>query len=193
LGITLEEFRRLPLPDGGDAKVICYNDPETRGAAFLELFVGGVEGEAGVFGCGFYVLKSRLGPLKGPPKWYDAGLKVATVKVSAVYFFVPDRVAARRLIRIEVRSKTESWDTFWEGFTGRYGEPKAVSRDPIQNKLGAVFDNTVAVWDNGESTIALAKRHIEIERLLIRLDHTGLQNLLRERIEQKRGRPKDNL
>jgi hypothetical protein len=60
-------------------------------------------------------------------------------------------------------------------------------------KRHLAFDNVVATWENAESAIILAKRHIEIERMLIRYEHKGLAAILRAKIELKKGRPKDNL
>jgi hypothetical protein len=182
----------MPHPDGKMSKVVCTNDPETKELLGPQLSVYGDEQVAGVIQCGQYTV---LRVSARASMWADVNLNVATVESYMTYKFVPDPMQSGELAlyEIQIRSNVGNWDKFWDGYTTKYGKPKLVSNQPIQNGAGATFDNTIATWENDQSTITLTKRFSRVDNTYIFYEHLRLSGEVKRRVEQKNGRPSDNL
>lgn len=190
LGVTLEQFRGLAYPDGGKAAfIMCHKQPGAD--AEIKLLPIETERAGGAIGCAYYK-SERLSP--GSPHFTaPAYLKVATVSVDPVFWFAPDQRNVTRLYAISFRSHVNNWHTFWEGYTGRYGQPKNIKRDPIQNRMGATFDNIDASWVNEESKIFAYKRFANIDTSYFRYELTALSDYVQQKGRKVKGSPKDNL
>lgn len=192
LGMSISEFKKLPHPDGNDSKVICTGDSKPEGIRQdYELSVYGDESKAGVIICNFYLLR----PFPTRLIWLDAQLNVASINAYMKYKFLPDPLRGNELslYAIIVRSNVAAWEKFWEGYTGKYGPPNHISDAPMQNKVGATFDNVVATWDNKISGITLRKRFERIDNSYIFYIHYRLSQEITRMIEKRDGKPSDKL
>lgn len=71
---------------------------------------------------------------------------------SPAFFFRDDR-----LVSVFVALPSERFDESLLALTGKYGAPTSVQREPLQNRMGAMFENVVAVWRLPDGVIRAAK------------------------------------
>lgn len=190
LGMTLEALRALPYPDPGEypVKLICGEDPEVQEnfEDFQDVWPLSDDKASGIQLCRYYVFAHI---------WREEELDVATIGSEVIFQVVreaPDS-SVFRLYSITVVTDIENWNTLYEGYLGKYGDPTQRSDEPIQNNTGATFDNTELVWDNGVSTLTLVKRFDRIDATYVFYEHTALSAQVKANRESVTGAPEDNL
>ena len=152
LGITLEDFRKLPHPDKTpNAQAVC--EPAK------------LKSLAGTVSCSFYVVpvnrpppNSNLAPLPTIPAIAPIVVGHTQAYVIFRFFADPNKGGAYCLFWVSVRTATERFSEFVQAYTEHFGKPTSVNNEPVQNKLGAKFDNHKVTWTNNESSIILEER-----------------------------------
>ena len=197
LGISLAEFKALPYPDqkpNVPARAFCTGDPVPE-RSYIRMDVYDTDKAIGIIKCNHFDFKKSYAESTIPPAWREATLRVATIETYMTYEFIPDATPQRtpRLFRISVRSNVRYWDTFWRGFTAKYGPPEKKIDGTVQNRMGAVFDDVTVTWRNAESSITMFKRVGRIDATSIIYEHTALARLATTLEERITGKPGENL
>jgi len=192
LGMSLTQFRAMPHPDGKKTKAICQGDPE---AGRMFLYPSGPGADVGAIECNIYEFKSPSYSPNLSPSWHEAGLNVATIGVYMEYEFIPDpeKNGEYALYLMIVRSNVGNWETFWSAYNTKYGPPDSLSDASTQNRMGAIFNNVEAVWDNSESTITLVKRYLRVDNTYIFYGDSRLLEEIERLKLKKHGKPSDKL
>lgn len=144
LGITLEQFRATPHPDGRRAKVQCTGDAHDNLAVdTLDVEVTDkVEQSVGAIHCVFWSLE----PLYSGGPTGTLGLDIGdSGTIRYVFKFVPDKAGVKRLYKIEVIAPPDALNGIIDPLTARFGPPE-VSSTPVQNLAGATFERKILVW-----------------------------------------------
>ena len=183
LGLTLSEFRQAKFPDSDqypNAKVECSTD-------------SGANAVLGVFGP-----DSKIGVIKCD--WYDHnGLPIslnlanAYVNTRAFYFASATAGTEARLYKIVFEHDPNYFSVFAAAYTQKFGPPKAKSNRPVQNRLGATFENWVYEWRNAESSIVIEQRSASADVMNITYTHTELSKAINQRRRAVEGKPSDKL
>lgn len=170
LGITLAEFRALPHPDGGDARVLCTGEKVPITSTYSSepvdvMLFDEVEKALGVTKC--------IWVAQGGDRWLEGqikGLNLAGSMYAANQYsfsFMPDPVdRLPRLYRFQGVSNRNAADDVIEALTQKWGAPKLV-KDKVQNKMGASFDQLTALWDNPAASILVQDRWTKIDNMVI--------------------------
>jgi hypothetical protein len=75
---------------------------------------------------------------------------------------------------------------------GKYGFPNAERNDPVQNTMGAVFDNLVSEWNFAEGTLVLKMRSGKVDTSFLTFNNplieraAGLRTILKQQEQGKR-------
>lgn len=173
LGITLEEFRKLPHPDGdARSKPMCTGDKVQFYYEFGERFEVqkfGVEKELGLVKCVFWGKGYR-----DRPEVTGLNLGGGSYGSSKYGFeFMPDGAGTPRLYEIYVEANLDAADDIVAALTAKYGKPKSIP-GTMQTKAGARFDQITHIWANPKSSITMQTRATRIDDMVLLFVHTGL-------------------
>lgn len=177
LGISLDEFRRLPHPDGKPAKVVCTGEKTGVGAlAQLEptevMVVEEDEHAAGVRKC-VWISLDRSAPygfgFGDPAPLGLAGSGYATIRYS--FSFVPDPAdGVPRLYSFTGTTNTLAMDNIVEAITAKFGMPR-VLQGSVQNGFGAKFSQTTDVWATQSGSLTVQSPAGEVGKMgIVMLD-----------------------
>lgn len=150
LGITLDEFKALPIAtDGGETEPLpaCSNEPMPDEQIRLEGILS--DTEAGVVTCQWFARSSYWSSKRYERQFIDLG----TGKGQPSFEFISDGTAYR-LFRINFFANNQYHAGILDALTRNYGPPKTLT-ESFQTRGGAVFPNTTSIWSNGRSTIIL--------------------------------------
>lgn len=191
LGASLDAIRAMRHPDGEPARLFCSGDPEVvnNSLSFPDLTAHVVDrtAPAGTRFCQYYKARGdRDGVI-------ETGFRVATVGSFVTFDFVPGSGGQPLLYRITVRTNVSGWPQLWEGYRGKFGNPKQISNAPTTNRAGGTFDNVTAVWENDVSRITAIKRHQRVDNTYIFYEHKQLAAHVEKRLRSRMGTPADGL
>ena len=74
----------------------------------------------------------------------ENGFLVGDKYMDVLFYFTPksdNADASERLWVISVRGSTDNFDSLVKSYKEKYGKPSGVINSPVQNKMGATFDN----------------------------------------------------
>jgi hypothetical protein len=182
LGITLDDFRKVPYPDREkypSGHAICTQDKEKKSLTYpsasqSQLEPSGLFGRAGVVICRFYIytrdmyaahaeLRKYAGTLtkKSANELTEGFLDFAGVGGQPTTFmFTPATLAkekATRLFSIRVGLNNKHFDEVVTALKAKYGEPSGKATSLFKTMIGAQFENLTITWANGTSTIIVEK------------------------------------
>jgi len=157
LGITLDEFRRLPHPDQiAGAQVFCTGEVDRVTNVWLEVF--GADATLGVKRCSYYTV-TKLQYLK--PSYFLQKVQLGAIVAPADFVFYPDpeRGGTYRLMLIVMEGDSNRFDAMVSAYTERFGKPASLTAAaPVETPSGRRRSNMVAVWTGGSSEIRVTKR-----------------------------------
>lgn len=146
LGMSLDDFTRLPLPVGADAKLVkavCSCDANQT----LEVATED-ERRAKTIVCAFW---SKPSDLVGAAAYR---MTVAGVECSPDFRFIEDG-GVYKLMEISITFYSSNYKKMQDALTAKYGNPIAARKEKITTGEGNLFESHYLIWDNGVSRIRL--------------------------------------
>jgi len=89
---------------------------------------------------------------------------------SLLYFFFD-----QRLYSIGMSFATNAHSKIRAMLIGKYGVPNAERNEPVQNTMGAVFDNVVSEWHFLEGTLVLKMRSGKIDTSFLTFNNPAVE------------------
>lgn len=178
LEISLEEFRRLPHPDGKTARVVCTGDnvlEDGRPSLLSGLAVSSSEAALGIKKCAWWgkaysTLPEEAISLKLPAEGYGIGVYT--------FDFIPDpRDGKMRFYRFFGTSHSNANGEVVAALTEKFGPPKSKIENS-QNGFGARFESTESMWANPLSILTVKERWNTITKMAIMLTDNRLLKIV---------------
>jgi tetratricopeptide (TPR) repeat protein len=144
LGMTLDEFAKLPPPDAaGKVKSICSCD------AGQTLEQTSAEDKATeVVQCGYWAVSDKAG-MTVPYK-----MTVAGIECRPDFKFIRDD-KAYRLFEISLSFFGSNFENMKQALVSRYDKPQEETVENMKTEMGNIFPLSNLIWDNGVSKIKL--------------------------------------
>jgi len=181
LGITLSEFKAIPYPDQQhwpNAYPVCSDEERIKDSNFWEANPPARFKRAGVVGCHFFYNDRSTG------RPWGAGLGLDDLRPITRFLFIKaDTDSEPRLFWIVTEGPAAEYDRVMATFTAAYGKPSSQTNDAVQNRMGAVFQNTTIRWDNSVSYIEAHRYADSIQRFQINHCHKPLMKVFNQRID----------
>jgi hypothetical protein len=166
LGMTVEEWKRLPSPAKPENLTrfglppqmitpICQGDP---GADKLILFRTSGEKAAGVVLCQ-YAYPTSVG--RSYQSWSTARVSIGQYTADQVIYKFLDG----QLYEISITGHINLLTDIMDGLTAKFGDPTKVISDTTQNKMGATFPHTIKSWVNPVAMITVEAPWSRIDNL----------------------------
>lgn len=180
LGITLDEFRKMPFVDkaNGDAKPFCTGDKvneKDQGSYNIATKVYGLAGEVGVIRCGYYRYDKKS---KFQPGWGNGVINIADIGEFIVdFWFTPkgdDPAVSQRLYEISFMTNIDYYARLTGALEAKYGPPHKSEKGSIQNKAGANFDAETLLWANDNAEVRVQMRVGRVDTSRTTYTHLGL-------------------
>lgn len=176
LGITVAEFKKAQFPDPKypNSKVLCTGDVEFKRMRDLEAPpINPDLRRIGVVGCAFYSPTNSRGQFfRNAPDLANIG------GYETFYLFAPmdlkDEAHRGRLYLIRISPPSNRFKTVIDAFAERYGKPAMQAKPVIKNRLGAEFEDEIAVWENEQSSVMLQKYFTSITSSLVVFTHKSI-------------------
>lgn len=171
LGIDLESFRALPIPNDPelgrvDPHVVCSGDA-LAARERLEDYSRSDEG-IGVVGCQWFSAYASVTTKSPDQHWVDIG----EGSVPPTFLFIPDG-DAKRLFAIRTKANSQYYQGVRAAMVANYGAPKVLN-EQVQTQGGASLVSANALWNNGASTILLTEHCGRIDRFCLTYEHSRL-------------------
>jgi hypothetical protein len=186
VGMTLEDFKKMPFPDAGAAADKHYG---VATAARIELHCSIAEKpnysdpnyvyvSDDFRGVGGIKCVYKVPPLESYQRsWRDADITVGTHFSDNVnYLFYPDPAGVLRLGDVGITMGNQDFDALAAALTGKLGKPTAVEEKDLQNGMGNHFKSAELTWDNGVSIVKLEQRHGKIDEMELLYTSTELSH-----------------
>jgi hypothetical protein len=163
LEISLADFKVRPHPDGTDATVLCTGDKFANYSGILEepfmvRIYDDVEKSLGVKRCYYNE--------RGKGANYAASMTLAasgySLKDYGFYFIKDPNDGVEKLFRFDGTAHHNVASDVLQALTSKFGAPKIVL-NKVQNKMGASFDHTTAVWSNPLAEFEFEDRYTTID------------------------------
>jgi hypothetical protein len=182
LGMSLSDFRKLPIPGGVNAvevqafgavpELVCtdYNSTESK---FNRVSVVESDEILGVIKCAWLRPPNQD---KARYAWDYAMVPVgedASNNVTFSFIKTPD-ASEHQLYDISIVMKNFRFSSVVTGLKERFGKPASTKTGEVQNQIGNIFSNTTITWRNDVSSIYLEERAGEINKMLLDYSHTAL-------------------
>lgn len=190
LEISMEDFRKLPNPDGSPAKVVCtgekIGDLVPMEPVYVMVF-DEAELKLGVKKCIW--IETAHNFLKGS----QASLSLANSGYATYdysFSFIPDpKDGVMRLYKFAGTSNAAAMSKVVSALTAKFGTPK-IENDKVQNQIGNSFDQTTANWLNPLSSLTVQDRFSKIDDMGIVLVDNRLAGLVaREKAAEEAAEP----
>ncbi len=193
LGITLDEFRRLPHPDQiAGAQVFCTGEVDRVTNVGLE--VHGADATLGVKRCSYYTV-TKLQYLK--PSYLLHNIQLGAIVAPADFVFYPDpeRGGTYRLMLIVMEGGSNRFDAMVSAYTERFGKPASLAEaPPVETPSGRRHKNMVALWEGAGTEIRLTKRFGgSIKTMEVQYFEKRLFALYAKARDKLTGKPSDKL
>lgn len=180
LGMTLSEFRAQKFPDqkySPGAYAVCSNDPKAADWRYAYSQISDGLKKAGVIKCHYYFFSSLTNRLE------SAELLAADWGTSTDFYFIKPQGAANYfLYKIISTSGQPIFTQLVQAYTAAMGKPPTIQKTPVENRLGATFENVIASWENTVSRIRLEKYYLDLDTLGIILTLKPLTQIVASRM-----------
>lgn len=193
LGITIDEFRRIPHPDRPDDgyRVFCTLDKENnRKNSLIGLYLMEGQIRLGHQRCNYFVRP------KGWEMYMFGQVSIANitrVTMPSFEFYRGSPSEPYRLHRIALAIGADDMEQLVRALRERYGPPQADLVEAVQNRLGAKFDVRSLTWMRPNSTISVVQHQPKIGQVAVIFTHIGLLLQIESAREKNLGKPSDNL
>jgi hypothetical protein len=183
LEISMDDFRKLPHPDGTGSIVTCTG--EKAGDRYPTepsdvMIFDDTEKKLGVQKCIWTATSSQF--MNGQ----TAMLSLANTDYGCIpysFSFVRDpKDGIMRLYEFQCISNAAATADVITALTSKYGAPR-IARGHVQNKIGNSFEQTTALWENSLSTLMVQDRYGAIDDMGIVMTDIRLNSIV---VEEKR-------
>jgi hypothetical protein len=190
LGIPLDQFRGMRHPDGkNSAKIFCEDNTIRSDTRLDRPTIINLDSSYGVILCQFYQPK-KIGPVS---TWDEAEFRITNFDTEVEFKFIDGDDEAYRLYHISFSFYSNRWDLLKDAYLSKFGKPTRVETAPVQNRMGAVFDNEKLIWENADSIIILEKRSGVVDKGSVIYAEKHLLNRYLGRTAQRKEQDKGNL
>lgn len=180
LGITLDEFRQVPIPQDHASydryRAYCSNEVLPW---YVLIPILSEETAAGVVQCDWRA-SMKTSRIEAPTTQW---VKIGTGGGEPTFQFI-DSGGELRLFRISFYSHEDFYEGTLDALTRGYGSPK-VGVVPFNTKAGGKFTSVNSVWHNPLSTITLIQRCGRLDRFCLTYEHTALAKIYEQNKEQQ--------
>lgn len=189
LGMSVEQFRATPFPGKQVTKPFCTGDnlSDVRGVSGLDL--ASSDSKLGIKRCAFYeVDESMKTVFPNESRFKMAHWDVGGASAEVSFYFASMGGGDATLYNIIVVANGSYWPRLWSAYNEKFGKPSKLINKEVQNKAGAKFNGTNAIWSNPESSIEMTQHFGRIDRMGIVYSLTGLAesiNRMRRDMEAK--------
>ena len=190
LGISKEDFRALPHPDGVASVVKCTGHGLGPMSGLYVQELSRKYSDAGLTECMWFSTETST---YGGDSYELAKLKMAAsgYKAEPTFLFTPDANGVSRLFRVSASTEGTAAGDVLKGLTKRWGEPTFRSQDDpreifseLPEDLRDVFEPTARgayIWLNESSSIALLAGLGETRLMFL---HHDLQRIANRRFDE---------
>lgn len=176
LGISLAEFKNLPVPDGKAGHPICTDEdwaPYRKAAVKPGTYLG-PSYQKNVVRCMFWQPSTLGDPANDGMAFLRLGGELDKVGEpfatrDYVFKFADDGKGTARLYGIIIRAKSEGAAGVISALKEKLGAPVLAQEGTVQNGYGAKFPSATYRWQNQDSVVELqAPTHENIGRFSIK-------------------------
>lgn len=169
LGTSLDEFRRLPHPDGKPSQVVCTGEKATRTSGYSSEPIGvmifdDTEKALGVTKCIWVTVGEKYG------NGSTAMLSLANSGYGSgdySFSFIKDpKDGIPRLYKFTGSSNVAAYQATVEALSGKWGVP-TLEKGAVQNRIGNSFDKETATWANPLASILVESRFSKIDDMIV--------------------------
>lgn len=187
LETSLEDFRKLPHPDGAPASVVCTGEKVAVTRSYSAEPIGvsvydETEKALGVKRCLWISTGEGLG------SGSTAGLSLANSGYASYIYsfsFIKDpKDNVERLYRYSGTTNVAAFGPIVGALTGKFGAP-VMTKGAVQNRIGNSFDKETASWDNPLSSIAVESRYSKIDDMNVVMKDTRLSKIVSDAVAAK--------
>ena len=185
LGMTADEFRKIPHPDQSKSwlakrklKVFCTGDPVRKDRIIgpPEVMLTDAEQKAGIIKCTY-----------ADDHLSSVDVTVDGIGSSRFEFFRPNDKEPYRLYSILVLLPERMFKEVSEAFTDKLGKPTGEATQEVQNNFGAKFENRMLVWKNSVSFVMLQQRSGRVDTTAVIYTHDALSTAAEMQAKQAKG------
>lgn len=177
LGITLEQFKAIPVPADGKSgtQIYCSNEILPKGLRYWQT----TPEEMGyIVSCEWFSVEPLLGLTN---HFIDLGTGAG---VPTFRFIIAN--GAWRLFQISIKANNERYYAgILDALKRNYGAGKSVT-EPFQTRAGPTYDNVITRWENPVSSITMEQRYDKLNWYLLTYEHTEYSKLINAVIEKNR-------
>lgn len=186
LGISLEDFRRTPHPDGTTATVVCTGEkvPVTKNYSSEPPSVAiydGIEKSLGVVRC-VWIDILGIGEYHFN-KGQTASLSLANSGYASYHYsfsFIRDpRDGVMRLYEYSGSTNVAAFAATVKGLSDKWGAP-SIKMGTVQNKIGNSFDQEIATWSSSSGSIVVESRWSKIDDMNLTMRDARLSKIIRD-------------
>jgi hypothetical protein len=187
LETSLEDFRKLPHPDGAPAGVVCTGEKVAVTRSYSAEPIGvsvydETEKALGVKRCLWISTGEGLG------SGSTAGLSLANsgyASYSYTFSFIKDpKDNVDRLYRYSGTTNVAAFGPIVGALTAKWGTP-VVTKGAVQNRIGNSFDKETAVWSNPLASITIESRYTKIDDMNLVMKDTRLSKIVSDAVAAK--------
>ena len=192
LGITLEEFRKVPFPDPDEEyqhtvpSPRCSNDPIAADYVYMG-FIGDATGyeAVGAIKCGYYgTYTFMVNPYMDEQRLEQISpLLVDWAPDANYYFFRPHGAESYYLFHITTGGNWQYMEVI-SALEGALGQPTQRSSVDLENAFGARVRSTTSIWDNGVSKIRVVSNNGAIDHHTLDYELTLLLDVVKAELEK---------
>ena len=106
-------------------------------------------------------------------------------------FIKPSNSSDPKLFEIFISLPSHGFQDVFDGLSKKFGKPKKIKKDEVQNRIGNRFENYRVEWNNGISSIEIAQRFSSIDIMSIRYEHIKLSRHYYREAEKKSAPPSE--
>jgi len=190
LGITIDELRTTPHPDGelqASAVVVCsYDQPSHYAVAVTE-----EEAAIGVRTCAYFLPGQGVLSLLEPAP-IKVGGRETTKKIT--FSFIEDpQDHSSRLFRIMVPVGIDAEGDVEDALIGRFGPPVSAEENTAHTLMGAAIPRKTLSWTNQESSILLQAPFARVDDMMVLYLDSRLSKYKDELMQQAKGPPEGRM
>lgn len=174
LGLSIEEFRNLPHPDGKAGRVVCTGDTvieNGRPALLGDLAVNRFEASLGIKKCAWW--GSVYPPLPESEVSLSLPSEGYVVGVYSFDFIKDPKDGGMKFYKFFGTSHSNANSDVIAALTGKFGTPRK-SVETMQNGFGASFQSANNTWANAKSVLTVKERWMTLNKLAIMLTDNRL-------------------
>ncbi|KLE31994.1 hypothetical protein AAW01_11225 [Aurantiacibacter gangjinensis] len=169
LGITLDEFRTIPIPNDDDRYTDLQAACTLDDMPLARRIMGSSSDQAlGIAECQWFSKDSLVPMMSASEHWINIGQG----RGQPLFRFI-ESDGNMRLFEITFYANNQYHPAILDALSRGYGAPQDEA-EPFITRAGGEFTSVTSIWDNGSSTITLTDRCRHLERYCLTYEHKAL-------------------